>query len=216
MIIALLLSCIMLWSCTPENVTPNGIEPQEALNMYTAEPMSTDTPAPLTAEPTEEPTPEPQTRFVFQPKVCSVYLEEVFGETMCETWFNLVDAVMAGEDTFACPDKNTYDWVMGQFPRLCFPLLVELIDFAYDRSNPVKDGIGSFTWLVTKEEAAARIEEFAEQIEPFPVSNFLMRSRCSLATGFRVSSTVNWKNRSFSSEGSILNGSNDGRRRIPL
>ena len=163
MIIALLLSCIMLWSCTPENVTPNGIEPQEALNMYTAEPMSTDTPAPLTAEPTEEPTPEPQTRFVFQPKVCSVYLEEVFGETMCETWFNLVDAVMAGEDTFACPDTHTYDWVMGQFPRLCFPLLVELIDFAYDRSNPVKDGVGSFTWLVTKEEAAAFIEKLNEE-----------------------------------------------------
>lgn len=72
---------------------------------------------------------------------------------------------MAGEDTFACPDKHTYDWVMGQFPRLCFPVLVELVDFAFDRSNPVKDGVASFTWLVPKEEAAARIEEFAEQIE---------------------------------------------------
>ncbi len=126
--------------------------------------VPTKDPAEPTPEPTEAPTAEP-TRFVFKPKVCSVYLEEVFGKTMCETWFNLVDAVMAGEDTFACPDKHTYDWVMGQFPRLCFPVLVELIDFACDRSNPVKDGIGSFTWLVSKEEAAARIAEFAEQIE---------------------------------------------------
>ena len=84
---------------------------------------------------------------------------------MCETWYNLVDAVMAGEDTFACPDDHTYDWVMGQFPRRCFPVLTELIDYAYDRSDPVKDGVGSFTWLVPKEEAAERIAEFAEQIE---------------------------------------------------
>ena len=74
-------------------------------------------------EPHESPAaPEPtdgrtrQSSYVFQPKVCSAYMEEVFGKAMCETWFHLVDAVMAGEDTFACPDQYTYDWVMGQFP----------------------------------------------------------------------------------------------------
>ncbi len=103
--------------------------------------------------------------YAFQPKVCSVYMEEVFGKTMCETWFNLVDAVMAGEDTFACPDNHTYDWVMGQFRDKLFPPLVELIDFAYDRSNPVKDGVGSFVYTVPKEEAAARIADFAALIE---------------------------------------------------
>ena len=103
--------------------------------------------------------------YVFQPKVCSIYMEEVFGKTMCETWFNLVDAVMAGEDTFACPDSHTYDWVIGQFRDKCFPPLVELIDFTYDRNNPVKDGVGSFVYTVPREEAAARIAAFAEQIE---------------------------------------------------
>ena len=117
-----------------------------------------------TAAPTEAPTPEPE-RFVFRPKVRTVFMEEVFGETMCDTWYNLVDAVMAGEDTFACPDKHTYDWVMGQFPIRYFPVLIELIDFCYDRDNPVVDGVASFTWLVPKEEAAERIGEFAEQIE---------------------------------------------------
>ena len=127
-----------------------------------------DMPGQLTSVPTEEPTPEPTPepiRFVFQPKVCSGYMEEVFGTAMCETWSNLVDAVMAGEDTFACPDKHTYDWVMGQFPRLCFPVLTELIDLAWDRSHPVIDGVASFTWRVPKEEAAARIAEFAARIE---------------------------------------------------
>ena len=52
---------------------------------------------------------EPRGHYVFQPKVCSVYLEEVFGKTMCETWYNLVDAVMAGKETFDCTDQHTYD-----------------------------------------------------------------------------------------------------------
>ena len=106
-----------------------------------------------------------QGSYVFRPKVCSVYMEEVFGETMCETWYHLVDAVMAGEDTFACPDQHTYNWVMGQFPRLCFPVLTEIIDYAYDRGHCVKNGVASFTYLVSREEAAERIAEFAAQIE---------------------------------------------------
>lgn len=103
--------------------------------------------------------------YTFQPKVCSSYMTELFGETMRDTWFALVDAVMAGEDTFACPDTHTYDWVMGQFPERCFPVLPELIDYAYDRENPVKDGMGSFVYKVPPEEAAARIAEFAALVE---------------------------------------------------
>ena len=159
-ITALLLACAMLWGCAPKSPDADGTEPPEALNTASPEPVFTDTP-----EPTEEPTPKPKERFVFQPKVCSVYMKEVFGETMCETWFNLVDAVMAGEDTFACPDQFTYDWVMGQFPRRCFPVFVELIDYAYDRGNAVANGTASFTYLVPREEAAARIEAFAEQVK---------------------------------------------------
>ncbi len=168
MIIALLLVCAMFWGCAPKNEIPDATEPPEAMNTSTPEPEGTDTPEPLTAEPTEEPTPEPTPepiRFVFKPKVCSVYMEEVFGTTMCEAWYNLVDAVMAGENTFACRDQHTYDWVMGQFPRLCFPVFVELIDLAEDREHSVIDGVASFTWRVSPEEAASRIEEFAELIE---------------------------------------------------
>ena len=167
LIIALLV-CAILWGCASKNETSDATQPPETPNTSTTEPAAADTPVPATAEPTEEPTAEPTpepVRFVFQPKVCSAYLEEVFGQTMCETWFNLVDAVMAGEDTFSCPDQYTYNWVMGQFPRLCFPVLEEIVDYAYDRTNSVKDGVASFTWLVSKEKAASMTADFAEQIE---------------------------------------------------
>ena len=103
--------------------------------------------------------------YVFQPKVCSSYMAALFGDTMVEAWYALVDAVMAGEDSFACPDAYTYDWVMGQFRDKCFPLLVELIDYCYDRGDPVHDGVATFTWQVPPEEAAGRIAEFAALVE---------------------------------------------------
>ena len=119
-----------------------------------------------TAGPDEPEDPEAlRGHYRFQPKVCSSYMTAVFGETMTETWFNLVDAVMAGEDTFACPDDDTYNWVMGQYRDRCFPLLVQLIDYCYERDDPVKDGVGSFVYLVPPEEAAARIGEFAALVE---------------------------------------------------
>ncbi len=107
----------------------------------------------------------PQSHYVFQPKVCSVYMEEVFGRDMCDAWYNLVDAVLAGKNTFACKDQHTYDWMMGQFPEHCLPILKELIDLAWDREHSVIDGVASFTWLVPPEEAKARIEEFGTMIE---------------------------------------------------
>ena len=113
----------------------------------------------------EDAVPQPLGHYTFRPKVCSVYMEEIFGKTMCETWFNLVDAVMAGETTFACPDQHTYDWVMGQFPERCFPVLIELIDYAWDREHSVIDGVASFTYLLPYEEVSARIASFAELIE---------------------------------------------------
>ncbi len=121
-------------------------------------------------EPTEAPAPtkEPEPirgHYKFQPKVCSSYMTEVFGEEMRDTWFSLVDALMAGENTFACPDEDTYWWVMGQFPDMCFPVLNDLIYYCYDVEHPVKDGVASFTYLVPEEEAAARIAEFAALVE---------------------------------------------------
>ena len=117
-------------------------------------------------EPTEEPAPE-ETRghYRFQPKVCSSYMTELFGEAMTETWFSLVDAVMAGETSFACPDEDTYWWVMGQYPDMCFPVLKDLIFYTYDVENPVKDGVAEFTYTVPQEEAAAKIAEFITLVE---------------------------------------------------
>ncbi len=136
----------------------NAPETEESSPEASADPSSAEPETSTESEP-------PVSHYTFQPKVCSSYMLDVFGETMVGTWYSLVDAVMAGENTFACPDTHTYNWVMGQFPERCFPLLTGLITYCYDRDNPVKDGVASFEYTVPQEEAAGRIREFAALVE---------------------------------------------------
>ena len=116
------------------------------------------------AEP--QPPADPGSHYTFRPKVWSAFYEEVFGSDMREAWYNLVDAVMAGEDHFACKDDHTYNWVMGIFPySLLPPLYNQIYTAGEDPNHPVKDGVGYITYLVPKEELAARIAAFSEQVE---------------------------------------------------
>ena len=181
LLICLALLVSLLSGCAAER--PAGADtlpdpPQESPAETGDAPNAAEEPAIGTEEPSEETAQSsaeayvsseeenrPESHYVFQPKVCSSFMTELFGQTMVDTWYALVDAVMAGEDSFACPDAYTYDWVMGQFRDQCFPLLVELIDYCYDRSDPVHDGTATFTYLVPQEEAAARIADFAALVE---------------------------------------------------
>ena len=172
-ILFLCAALLLLTACAGGN--QNTENPAETAAPQSAEhPASTETAEEIVIVPAEPDVPEseapdvpedPQSHYVFQPKICSVYMEEVFGKDMCDAWYNLVDAVLKGENTFACKDQDTYDWMMGQFPEHCLPILPALIDYAYDRDNSVIDGVASFTWLVPPEEANARIAAFGAQIE---------------------------------------------------
>ena len=107
---------------------------------------------------------EPAERFTFQPKVASRYLTEIFGEKMVEAWFNLVDAVMAGKDTFACPDDETFNWVVGQFPDKCLPPLCGHI-WAADVDHPVTNGVAHFVYDIPYAEVKEKISDFSKMVE---------------------------------------------------
>ena len=119
-------------------------------------------------QPAEQPQEEPENvreeeyRFTFDPKAVSGYWREIFGDTMVQTWCNLVDAAMAGEETFECPDQYTYDWVIGQFPEKCFPVLGELIENYYD---PVENGIAHLHYKTSREEFEEKVAKFTAQVE---------------------------------------------------
>ena len=101
--------------------------------------------------------------FVFNPKVRCDYMDEMFPGAMAETWYNLVDAVMAGEDTFACETKLLYDWVTGQFPDRYFPVLVDIIDPA--AGGMIGNGVAKIGYKVSREESAKAISGFIALVE---------------------------------------------------
>ena len=101
----------------------------------------------------------------FQPKVASQYLVEIFGAEKVEAWFNLVDAVLAGENTFACPDQDAYEWIMNGFADKCCPVLVEIVDSRFAHRYAVVNGVGRFDYLVSREEAVQKIADFAALVE---------------------------------------------------
>ena len=152
----------------PATETPAPVTEKIELIVTEPEPIHAET-GPITQKPQEpESTPEVSvSHYTFRPKVVSCYFREVFGDAMCETWFNLVDAVLAGETSFACPDDHTYNWVMGQFPIKCLPALYEQIapDPTADPDHPVQNGVGHFQYVTSAEEVNARIDAFAGQIE---------------------------------------------------
>ena len=116
-----------------------------------------------TSESVPETTAEPE--FTFQPKVCSHFYEDIYGTAMCETWYSLVDAVMAGEDTFSCPNGHTYLFVMRDFPDAFFPVLKEIIKEPDNYDFVSVDGTAQFEYKVSREEAARMIDEFSAIVE---------------------------------------------------
>ena len=144
------LVCSLLTGCRnqPELSAEHAAVPAAGTAVSEAETTTTTTTR--TEETTAQTEPEKVSHFSFQPKVCSEYMEEVFGEKMCQAWFSMVDAMMEGRDTFACPDQDTFDWVIGQFPYRCFPVVEGLIDYPADREHAVSDGVGHFSYTVTR------------------------------------------------------------------
>jgi len=103
--------------------------------------------------------------FTFETKVCSSFHEGVYGKKMCDAWYSLVDAVLAGEDTFSCPDGHTYVWVMRDFPEILFPVMKDLIDTPESYDLSTINGTAKIKYLVSKEEAAQKIAEFEKLVE---------------------------------------------------
>ena len=115
-------------------------------------------------EEVEEPE-EVGSHYTFQTKVTSSFIEDMYGQSYIDTWYNLVDAVMAGETTFNCPDSTTFDWVLGQFPTMCFPVLEGMIYNDGDPDDPVVDGKGKIAYAIPYDELKKKIDDFSKLIE---------------------------------------------------
>ena len=117
-----------------------------------------------TSETTTEATTTTEARghFEFKPIVCGPIFKEYMGEDLYSAYCNYINAVRAGEDSFEVKDQDTYDWMIGQFPNHCYPVVYEYTESNY--AGAVKDGRGTFQYHIPKEEFAAKNAEFEKLV----------------------------------------------------
>ena len=141
--------------------TPSSDKPAKSDNTTSSDAVPAKSDEATDVTPSE--TTEPEELFVFNPKVTTEFMYEIYPQEMIDSWFSLVDAVLAGEDTFSCPDDVTYSWMIHQIPDDYFPVFTGIIEPHYG-DKIVKDGVAGFDYKVSKEEAQEMIAAFEEQI----------------------------------------------------
>lgn len=100
--------------------------------------------------------------YEFKPLVISSIFRNIMGEDKYTAYCNYVEAIRKGEDSFEAKNVETYNWVVGQFPRVCYPVAYDYLDSGY--GNGFSNGRGKIVYKTSKEDFAAKNEAFEKQI----------------------------------------------------
>ena len=104
----------------------------------------------------EEPAP-----LVFEPHVHCSLLSDYVTEDMWASLYNLIDAIRAGEDTFACSDEVAYEWCTDQTVIGTFlpPACMIAVPDGYE------NGVGKIRYTIGKDEYREREQAFEQEVE---------------------------------------------------
>ena len=98
--------------------------------------------------------------FVFEPHVKCELLSEIVTDEMWDSFYNMVDAIRAGEDTFECADEKAYEWcthecTLGSFlPAACTHVVGDGYEY----------GKAKLEYKMDKDEFLEREQKFEEEI----------------------------------------------------
>ncbi len=98
--------------------------------------------------------------YTFDPHVISKEYLRVFGEEIEPLFYGFCDAVLNGEDTFACPSEPEFHEILA-VARVCLPIATYLIE---EDDIYVENGRGHIAYRVEKEERMQLIQEFTERV----------------------------------------------------
>ena len=105
----------------------------------------------------EAPKAEP---FEFNPHVHCDLLSEIVSEETWASFYNMCDAIRAGEDTFECTDQKAYEWCTNEVTIGAFlPAACTIVV-----GGGYKDGVGKLKYKMDKEQFLAREQAFEEEI----------------------------------------------------
>ncbi len=101
----------------------------------------------------------------FNPHIFSKYYLSDFGEKKRDAFFSFCDALIAGADSFVCPDEETYYWCLGSLAHAFFPIAPSYIDSASaEVQRGFVDGVGKIIYKIPVNEFRMKETEFEAQI----------------------------------------------------
>ena len=151
---ALLALTILFCGCTSKRTVEDDIKNNK--NPITKITVPSSEPAAETAEETEK-EPDP---FTFNPHLHCSLLSEIVTEDMWNSFYNLVDAVRSGEDTFKCTDENAYKWATNEVTIGTFlPAACTLVV-----GDGYESGVGKLKYKMDKDKFLEREKAFETEI----------------------------------------------------
>ena len=103
-------------------------------------------------------------RYTFNPYAIPDIYKETYGEEFVEYYKGFCDAVLAGEDSFECPDYDTY-WKILDVAYIYLPITSDCLDMPVYDDNTIIDGKCQIVYRYSKEELLENIEEFNSKVE---------------------------------------------------
>ncbi|MBR3057453.1 MAG: transglutaminase domain-containing protein [Clostridiales bacterium] len=133
---------------------------------FTPTPTYTPTPTPTPTPKIENISNNKEGHYTFNPHVFGSKHLETFGDEKCQAFFRFCDAVRNGEDTFDCPDDDTYGWCIGNFSFGFCPLAsVYVVTGNSIGEVEYENGKGKIFYTIPKEEYLEKQKKFEKDIE---------------------------------------------------
>ena len=106
-------------------------------------------------------TTKPAEPIKFNPHVHTSLVSDLVTEDMWNSFYNMCDAIRAGEDTFECSSEDAYKWCTGEvtfgmmFPAACTKVV----------GDGYSNGVAKLKYLMDKDKFLERQKEFEAEIE---------------------------------------------------
>lgn len=108
--------------------------------------------------------------YTFNPCVLPELYVEAYGEEFIEYYKGFCDAVLSGDDSFECPDYDTY-WKILDVAYYFLPITSDCLDMPVYDENTIVDGKCDIVYRYSKEEHLKNVEEFKSKLEEVITTN---------------------------------------------
>lgn len=98
--------------------------------------------------------------YLFNPHVMSEEYKDKYGEEIEQVFYAFCDAALAGEESFPCPDTETYIAVF-EIARVCLPVAAA---YTIIEEQQPQNGVGKISYTVPIDEYKEQVREFRERI----------------------------------------------------